>query len=343
MLSITRKIIEIDEFGAAIPDITPEELEQYGIDFGDTLDFRFSNGAILENVPYYNGFYCKTGDPLFVAYPTFTHPAVNINADDFSKHSGVTAGDTVTITMNQKGAKKDVMDLRGVVYSNDPKTYSSPDQFANAREFRVGKIVPGKVYRCASPFDRMMNRPDAVSSFLQEHAVRSTLSLSETDETLRKRYSEMPDYSREIYESGHVVPIRLGADYFSDTLKTKLTEGLIRIMEEPQPWAIHCMEGKDRTGFVCVMLGALMDAGYRELVDDFMKTFENYYGITKETDAFRYEGFKSTFVDTYLRIFAGLSDGEDPAGHSYRKGAEDYLRSGGMSDEQIEKLKSLLQ
>ena len=52
----TCKIINIDEFGAAVLDITPEELAEKGFDLGDTLDFAFSNGVKLENVPYFNGF-----------------------------------------------------------------------------------------------------------------------------------------------------------------------------------------------------------------------------------------------------------------------------------------------
>lgn len=342
MEAITRRIIEIDEFGAAIPDITPAELDELGVSFGDTLDFRFSNGTVLVNAPYYNGFYSPIGDPLFVAYPTFTFPAININGRNFAAVSGVQAGDSVTITMNGKAAKKDVMDLRGVTYSNDPGDYRSRDQFANAREFHAGKTGAGKIYRCASPFDHMMNRPEAVAEFLNEHEIRSTLSLSETEDTLQKRYPEMPAYAREIYENGNVVPTLLGADYFSDTLRTKLAQGLISIMDKPLPWAIHCMEGKDRTGFVCILLGALMGAAYDELIDDFMKSFENYYGITLETDSFRYEGFKSLFADKYLRIFAGLSEEENPAGHSYSRGAEQYLLESGMSREQIDRLKAII-
>ena len=338
MMTVTCKIREIDEFGAAVPDITPAELAGQGFELGDTVDFRFSNGIILEQVPYYNGYYADAGDPVFVAYPGFTYPAINISGGCFAVRSGICAGDTVTITMREKGGKKDVMDLRGVVYSNDPQDYPGRDQFANAREFRIGNIAPGRLYRCASPFDRMMNRPDAVSGFLAEHKVRSTLSLSETEKTLQQRYPEMPAYSRSIYESGGVVPLRMGAGYFSDEFKTRLVSGLCLIMEKPLPWAIHCLEGKDRTGFVCVLLGAFMDAGYLDLIDDFMKTYENYYGITAVSDPFRYYGFRNAFPEKYLQIFRDA----DPAGKGFRKGAEDYLRSGGMTDEQMNRLRNLI-
>ena len=338
----TCKIISIDEFGAAVLDITPEELAEKGFDLGDTLDFAFSNGVTLENVPYFNGFYVRIYEPILVAYPGFEHPSINYNCLKFNEETGVTVRETVTISMHKKGGQKQVMDLRGVVYSNDPKDYTSEDRFANARESRTGKIAPGKLYRCASPFDHMMNRPEAVAAFLEENHVQTTLSISETEETLQQRYAEMPPYSGKIYEAGHVLPLGLGAGYFTEEFRAGLTRGLIRALDEPFPWAVHCLEGKDRTGFVCALLGALMGGSYRELVDDYMKTYDNYYGITPETDPVRYKGFKTTFIDHYLRIFAGLDEDVDPEGHDYSKGAATYLRDGGMTEAQIERLKRIL-
>ena len=341
-LSCTCKIIAIDEFGAPVLELTPEELAEKGFELGDTLDFSFSNGVILENIPYFNGFYVKLHEPVFVAYPGYKHPTINYNCLNFRQQTGVNVSDTVTISMHEKAGQKNVMDLRGVVYSNDPKDYPSRDEFANAREFHAGKITPGKLYRCASPFDHMMNRPEAVDGFLRDNRVQTTFSISEDEGSLRRRYAEMPPYARELYETGHVLPIGLGSGYFSPEFRAGLAQGLVLALDAPFPWAIHCLEGKDRTGFVCILLGALMEGTYRELVDDFMETFKNYYGITPETDPVRYKGFKNTFIDYYLRIFAGLGETEDPEGHDYSGGAADYLRSGGMTEEQIEKLKKKL-
>lgn len=336
------KIINIDEFGAAVLEFTPKEFTEKGFEFGDTVDLQFSNGTVLENVPYYNGFYVSIGEPVLVAYPSYKHPACNFNCLSFSEQTGVTAGDTVTFSMRGKGAKKDVMYLRGVVYSNDPKDYSSLERFANAREFRVGKIGAGKLFRCATPFDHQLFRPEAVSRFLEAHHVQTTLSLSESEETLKKRHADMPSYSRKIYESGRALPVGLGAGYFTPKFRSALTQGLIRVMELPFPWAIHCLEGKDRTGFVCVLLGALMDGSYQEIVDDYMTTYDYYYNITEISDPYRYNGFKNTFADSFLRKFAGLHEDESPEGHDYSAGAEEYLRMEGMNEKEIDKLKQIL-
>ena len=342
MTAFTCQIININEFGGAELEVTPQKLAEMGIDFGDTLDLRFSNGASLENIPYYNGYYVSMGEPVLVAYPGYLHPSVNYNCQDFSQKSGVRAGDSVTVSINRKGAKKDIMDLRSVVYSNDPADYPDRDSFANAREFHAGGIAPGKIFRCASPFDHMMNRPEAVDEFLRENHIKTTFSLSETDQTLRDRFADMPPYAKYLYENNSVLPVGLGSGYFKEDFRAALAIGLVRVCDMPFPIAIHCLEGKDRTGFVCVLLGALMGADYRGLLDDYMKTYDNYYRITPETDPLRYNNFKSIFINSFLRKFAGLRDDEDPEGHDYRKGAEDYLRAGGMTDEQIGRLRKVL-
>ncbi len=342
MTSFSCLIAAIDEFGAAIPDITPQGFSEKGFDFGDTVDLCFSNGFALENVPYFNGFYVPMKTPVMVAYPHYEHPSIGFNCANFHEISGVNAGDTVTITMREKGGKKDVMDLRGVVYSNDPRDYPTREKFANARNFRTGRIAAGKLYRCSSPFDHQMNRPEIVDELLRENRIRTTFSISESDETLKKRHAAMPPYARNLYETGHVIPLGLGSDYFGKEFASKLANGFIRAMEEPFPWAIHCLEGKDRTGFICILLGCLMDADYEEMLADYMKTYDNYYGITSESDPVRYNGFKSTFIDSFLARLCELAGTADASPENYRKGAEAYLKMGGMTDEQIERLKQTL-
>ena len=89
MTTVTCTIREIDEFGAAVPDVTPAELAEQGFELGDTVDFYFSNGTTLEQVPYYNGYYADAGYPVFVAYPGFAYPAINISGGCFAVRSGI--------------------------------------------------------------------------------------------------------------------------------------------------------------------------------------------------------------------------------------------------------------
>lgn len=46
-----------------------------------------------------------------------------------------------------------------------------------------------------------------------------------------------------------------------------------------RPYYIHCVEGKDRTGFVLAVLEGFASATYEEITSDFMKSYYNFYGF----------------------------------------------------------------
>ncbi len=58
------------------------------------------------------------------------------------------------------------------------------------------------------------------------------------------------------------------------------------ILDNDGPYYIHCLEGKDRTGYVCMVIEALCGASYEELVEDYFITYHNYYGIEKGTSKY---------------------------------------------------------
>ena len=134
----------------------------------------------------------------------------------------------------------------------------------------------------------------------------------------------------------------MSASYRSDEYKTALAEGLLEMMQHEGPYYIHCTEGKDRTGFVCMLLEALADASYEEIEADYMKSYENYFGITKENGGIKYEALKEMRLLDMLWWLADLPDNTDLAGMHFKVPAENYLRSAGMTDEEIEKLETFL-
>ncbi len=98
---------------------------------------------------------------------------------------------------------------------------------------------------------------------------------------------------------------------------------------------MHCTEGKDRTGFICMLLEALAGASYKEMVADYMITYDNYYDITEKKDPDRYNVIVDKVLDLMIRAVTG---GEDPKTADLSEAAADYLRSGGMTDAQITEL-----
>ena len=129
--------------------------------------------------------------------------------------------------------------------------------------------------------------------------------------------------------------------YASDEFRSKIANGLTAMAEHDGPYLLHCTEGKDRTGFVCMLLEALCGASYQEIVDDYMITYDNYYGITKASDAVRYDVIVESVLDPMLKSVAG--DGTDLRTADLAEAAASFLRSAGMTDAQIAALKNHLE
>ena len=81
---------------------------------------------------------------------------------------------------------------------------------------------------------------------------------------------------------------------------------------------------------------ALMGATYEEIVDDYMKSFENYYGLTKESDPQKYAIVVKNNIDEMLRFIAGVDASADIAKADLAAGARKYLTSNGMTDAQVD-------
>ena len=117
-------------------------------------------------------------------------------------------------------------------------------------------------------------------------------------------------YFRSIYEGNKfflmatkdekVEPLAMNMNYRSEEFKQKLVPGFINMSASSGPYLVHCLEGKDRTGFVCILIEALMDSTYKEIVDDYMLTYDNYYGI--KAGELKYDIIKARNVDAMLRF-----------------------------------------
>jgi protein tyrosine/serine phosphatase len=75
-------------------------------------------------------------------------------------------------------------------------------------------------------------------------------------------------------------------DFLSESTLRGLAEGMRFIINNNGPYLIHCNEGKDRAGFVSTLLECLMGATLDEVVDDYMETYYNYYGVEKGSEKY---------------------------------------------------------
>ena len=319
--------------------ISIDDFHALGFEFGDSLNVAFSNGYTMEDLPYYNGFYVDIGDPEVIGYPGAETIQITVNyGDDPWETAGVTEKDTVTISLAEKGKYKSIQDALDLQYSDDRADYENDEVFGNFRAVRCAEIKPDTLYRSASPCDNKYGRADCVDDLCEEAGIRYIMDLSDSSEEIEEFVGAEDfdsDYFLPLYESDNVIPLDMNADYHSEDFARKVAEGFIAISEQEGPYLIHCVEGKDRTGFVCALAEALAGASYEEIVDDYMLSYENYYGITEESDPESYDAIKTLNIDGMLTYLAGCSAEELPSA-DLAAGARKYLHSAGMSDSQID-------
>ena len=331
--------------GDARLDISIEDFNELGFALGDSLNVNFSNGYTLEDVPYYSGKYPSEGNVLVVGDSDDSHvKIIEKHGDGLWSQAGLSEGDTATIARAKSGKYLNVQEAYSISYTNDRADYASDEVFANFRSLSGGSIKSGRFYRSASPVDNEHNRAAWANALMRDAGVRFVLDLSDSADKVDKRFSEDDaagidvSYFKELYESGNVVTIGLTSDYRSDKFATKLAGGLIELLQHEGPYLTHCIEGKDRTGFVCVLIEACAGATYKEILADYMRTYENYYGITEQGNPVKYDAISSVHLHAMLRYLAGVDESADLTTIDYTEPARAYLRSGGMTDEQIDAL-----
>ena len=130
----------------------------------------------------------------------------------------------------------------------------------------------------------------------------------------------------------------LKADPTADDYNKRLIAALKELPSRPAPYVIHCMEGKDRTGYVCALLEGLCGATYEEMVADYLITYNNYYGVTPQKDPNVCKTLVSLRLNPCLMYYAGISDEAQLQNIDYAKAFSNYLISHGLNQQQLDAL-----
>ena len=329
------KISSYNEFGAAMLDFTETDMAKAGFQLGDVISITIGDKEII--MPYYDGFYTRNGEYLCVAYPTY--PSICFTANNIGVPKELTGleGHDVVVRMKEKGGRLDVQQALSMKYTNLRDEYSISDAaFANARAVSAGKITSGILHRSSSPFCNDIERAYYVSEYLQQEKVKTVLNLADTKEKMSTY--DIPPYSHQLYNEGNVILCPLKADPTADDYNNRLIEALKQLPSHPAPYVVHCMEGKDRTGYVCALLEGLCGATYDEIVADYLETYANYYLITPVENRDLCNTLVSLRLNTCLMYYAGVDNEAQLPGVDYAKAFSHYLLSHGMSQQQIDAL-----
>ena len=353
------------EFGGIYVKMTIDEFNKKGFVYGDSVDVEFSNGYKLEDIPYYNGYYVDAGDPLLIAYPGYDYIKVAINyGEDLWDKAGLSDGllaikpalrgterdliklgdlkdnVTVKITRKEKGKYADIQAARDIHYTDIREEYPSDEVFANFRNMTVGNLKAGAVYRSASPCDNQHNRAPYVDALMKEAGVNCILDLADNQQKI-ENYIRKDDFNSpyflELKQNGKVIPLALNMNYLSEDFRVKIAEGFKVLASSDGPYLVHCTEGKDRTGFVCMLIEALTGATYQEIVDDYMLTYDNYYEISTTKQREKYDVILDKNLNEMLRYLINddSATAEDLAKADLQEKAIAFLVDSGMTKKQI--------
>ncbi|MCC6093552.1 MAG: tyrosine-protein phosphatase [Eubacterium sp.] len=347
---ITTGVLEDKNFGSVIIGLSLDEFNNAGFSFGDSVDVIFDNGYKLEDIPYYDGYYARRGDAQIAGYPGYEHPYIaRTSSGSMWEETGVTENSKVTVRLREKGKYRVTEESFGTQYTNDRKDYNSDEAFANFRTFAAGDMKQNFFYRSASPIDNSYNRAEYASQLAEQAGIRYVLNLSDNEEEYMKDIANdsfSTDWYQNLYKSGNVQLLNLSADYGSDSFQKTLSESIYAMTKSDGPVLIHCVEGKDRTGFACALIMALADASCDEILNDYMITYDNYYGISKQSASDKYDAIEQSKGYDILLYILHQSNPDatdtDLKNASFKESAEAYLKNGGLNDAQINEIESFI-
>ena len=145
----------------------------------------------------------------------------------------------------------------------------------NFREIRMGNIAPYMLYRSSHPIKDNKQEP-VISMLAGKTRIATVINLSDTMSEIYKKAFFAPWYNR-LLMSNSVIAVGMDFSHTSPRFQQKLKEALQFIIRTEGPWLIHCHAGIDRTGFVSMVLEALMGATLDEIINDYLLSFNSIF------------------------------------------------------------------
>ena len=334
--TVDAKVTRINKYGHAQLDITEAEFTRAGFDLGDIV--TVTCGSYIGDMPVFNGYYVDRGSFMLRVAPNSGVISLCVNYGNFSEAAGIGVGDAVTIVMKEKGGALATQEVNALVYSDDRADFASDEVFANFRP-----VAEGKLYRSASPIDNKANRAHYADRLIQDAGVQTVMNMANTPEEIvvfiAAKDFDSP-YYRDLFEAGKVFTLQMAIDFTSEAFAEGIVKGFSFLAEEDTPYLVHCLEGKDRTGFAIMVLEALMGWNEAQIVADYMQTYTNYYGLEPGTEKFDLIAEKN--ILEMLCIMADMEPGTSLAETDLKAAAETYLLSNGMEQEALKQLETKL-
>lgn len=353
-VSITSHGIKnISDRGNVALNLTHEEVFAH-FDYGDIVTVTM--GSLSVDLPIVNNYACvAAGSPAIYMYQKGTKQEVRLvcnmkqyaseykiayqpdaeNApEEWAYNDGFSADMDVTITMKEKAGYLEEFTILSLSYSKNREDFPNltDEEFANFRMVQMGDIAPGVLYRSATPIAADYNRNTYSDEAARQAGITVFVNLVDDE----KSEVQAEGYEGSYYSQQKRIAAGVTFDFTKPENRQKLAQAFAFMAENPGVYDIFCKEGKDRTGFVLMLLEALMGASAEEMEQDYMCSFQNYYGVTHDSDA-----YPIIVKGNYIKI-AQDNIGASPMDENFQQIVEDYFLGLGLSPEQIIHLKTNL-
>ena len=334
-------VASVSKYGNLELEVTSDELLFSGFATGDMVTVTI-NEAEYE-MPFCTNYSDVDNGALVLRAAKGTNAIIAINMGSFAGTYGVEAGAAVTIRRKEAGAYLEEYEIRNLVRTNNRTDYSSDAVYANFRMVNQGSIADGILYRSSSPVNEEINRASYADTLAAAAGIHTFINLADSEISLEEHFNAgtfASPYYLSVYEDGGVILLNMAIDFKDDDFRAKLAVGLNFMADQDGPYLVHCNEGKDRAGFTIAVLQALMGASVDEIVEDYMVTYENYYGVQHNTS--KYDKIAEGNIKESLRSICGMESGASLDNVDLAAATETYLTSIGMDQLQIQKLKTKL-
>ena len=336
----------IAKYGNLELTIPGSELDKAGFEYGDLLKITVDGKEFT--VPYGTN-YSDVDQGSTILRNSDGHLTLAINMGDFAGKNGIATKKTnedktyewyyaaetnvpavVTIEMGEKGGYYDEWLIHQLKRTNNREDYKhlSDAEFANFRNVATTGMGENALYRSSSPINDEIGRNTYADKAAEAAGVRTFMNLA-NDEATAKGYE---GFDSTYYSKQNVVYLNLGVDFTAADFKTGLATGLRYFTTHEGPYLVHCTEGKDRAGFVSALLECYMGATYDEVVADYMVTYYNYYGVTKEAEPAKYDAILRSNIVKTLQTAFGV---EDLKTADLKQEATDFFKELGLTESEL--------
>ena len=347
--------IWMTKYGNVYTDCKAEKfMGDMGFNWGDLVTVQFLGKTLtLPVVPTYS--YVDSGQPAIIVEkgedgnPT-GYVSMAINMGNFAetyelavKHTdadknwywtaweGVTYPVEVTFTMAEKDGYRAEYILHELQRTNNRADYPdlTDEEFANFRNVATTGMGKNLLYRGSSPIDPQLGRSTYADAALKKAGVTVIMNLANSEADAKA----FEGFADTYYAGQKVIYLNLGVDFSAPEFQAGLADGLRFFAENKGVYYVHCTEGKDRAGFVNALLECLMGATFSEVVEDYMTTYYNYYGVERGSE--KYTAIAESNIIKTLQAAFGVADLTTA---DLQQGAKDYMKAIGLTDGEIASL-----